>query len=59
MYTHTHKKEYYRCISLNIAPIHSNNTRTYLGLNANFDDTSSNGEGVADDEEDIPAVDEL
>lgn len=40
----------------------SNNTFdlfTYLGLNANLDDTSGDGEDVADNEEDVPAIDEL
>lgn len=33
--------------------------RTHLVLNADFDEAASDGEDVADDEEDIPAVDEL
>lgn len=32
---------------------------THLWLNADFDDTANDGENVADDEEDIPAVNEL
>lgn len=31
----------------------------YLGLDPNFDEAAYNGEHVADDEQDIPAVDEL
>lgn len=33
--------------------------RTHFVLNADFDKTARDGEDVADDEEDIPAVDEL
>lgn len=31
----------------------------YLGLNPNLDEATDDGEGVADDEQNIPAVDEL
>lgn len=32
---------------------------TNLWFNSNFDDAASDGEDVTDDEEDVPAVDEL
>jgi len=31
----------------------------YLGLDPNFDEAADDGEHVADDEQDVPAVDEL
>ena len=31
----------------------------YLGLDADLDEAADDGEGVADDEEEVPAVDEL
>lgn len=34
-------------------------TNSCLRFNPNFDEASDDGEGVADDEQDVPAVDEL
>lgn len=34
-------------------------SRTHLGFNADFDDSASDGEEVADDKKDVPAVNEL
>lgn len=33
--------------------------QTHLGFNANFDDAAHDGEDVADDQKDVPAIDEL
>lgn len=33
--------------------------QTHLGFNANFDDAAHDGEDVADDEKNVPAIDEL
>lgn len=33
--------------------------QTHLGFNANFDDAAHDGEDVADDQKNVPAIDEL
>lgn len=37
----------------------SGGQQTHLGLNANFDDAARDREDVTDDQEDVPAIDEL